>query len=52
MLTGAYQVAGEIQNHETLRKGFIRAVWVVGVLYMLINIVYVSKRHSNLADMS
>ncbi|KAF2184946.1 hypothetical protein K469DRAFT_167604 [Zopfia rhizophila CBS 207.26] len=33
-------VAGEIPDHQTLRKGFIRAVWIVGVLYILINIVY------------
>jgi len=34
-------VAGEIPDFQTLRKGFIRAVWIVGMLYMLINIVYV-----------
>ena len=32
-------VAGEIPGFQTLRKGFIRAVWIVGMLYMLINIV-------------
>lgn len=36
----ATMVAGEIPDYHTLRKGFIRAVWIVGVLYMLINIVY------------
>ncbi|KAL1599634.1 hypothetical protein SLS60_007437 [Paraconiothyrium brasiliense] len=34
------QVAGEIPNYATLRKGFIGAVLVVGLLYMFINIVY------------
>ncbi|OCK94885.1 uncharacterized protein K441DRAFT_90733 [Cenococcum geophilum 1.58] len=33
-------VAGEIPDLKTLRKGFIRGVWIVGILYMLINIVY------------
>ncbi|OCK81272.1 hypothetical protein K432DRAFT_392315 [Lepidopterella palustris CBS 459.81] len=33
-------VAGEIPDNKTLRKGFIRAVWIVGLLYMLINLVY------------
>jgi amino acid transporter len=33
-------VAGEIPDNKTLRKGFIRAVWIVGLLYMFVNIVY------------
>ncbi|KAH6692147.1 amino acid permease-domain-containing protein [Leptodontidium sp. 2 PMI_412] len=33
-------VGGEIRDHQILRKGFIWAVMTVGVLYMLINFIF------------
>lgn len=41
-----FQVAGEIssKNPSTLRRGFLWAVAVVGILYMALNAVFVSDR--------
>lgn len=42
------QVSGEIKNHATLRRGFFSAVFIVGILYLLIAIVYVGKSLSKI----
>lgn len=39
-------VSGEIETNKILRRGFISAVWIVGMLYMLVNVVFVSLTSS------
>jgi amino acid transporter len=38
-----FKVTGEIANHQILKRGFISAVWIVGILYVLVNLVFVSS---------
>ena len=35
-------VSGEIPNNRVLRRGFISAVWIVGLLYLFVNLIFVS----------
>lgn len=37
------QVAGEIATYRTLRIGFIVAVFIVGILYIIVNVVFVGS---------
>ncbi|KAI9841498.1 MAG: hypothetical protein M1837_000659 [Sclerophora amabilis] len=36
-------VVGEVQSYRTLRLGFMGAVWTVGSLYFLVNIVFLAS---------
>lgn len=39
----SHQVAGEITTYRTLSIGFVVAVFVVGILYIIVNVVFVSS---------
>lgn len=37
-------VSGEIPSYDVLRRGCLSAVWIVGLLYVFVNLVFVSRR--------